>query len=345
VLLSSRAFGGRRVTVMRLNSLLFVSVAVVGCSPRTNTPVVPGTGGTNMSGQLTTPESARVTVDDTLSKFDATASDVLFRYLAGNERWEIREEGGKKYAVRRERVDGSLKTTLNGFYSTSRGGSQFQTRVLLVFGGEYGFGRERGNVTRTKPGAIAVPVVIESEHSGSPGNSSYLIVNGPAIGLEIFDEAPSVERAFTKAALGEVGRELAAVLTHRDAIKTTGLMPDPQYYPQPLPKVPSFDVTGDWGIYQLTAFVNPTAAGHVETRVFKTSSGELLATRQEQSRRYAGWSDDGANYFPYNAEVMITDGSFWSSSYEARFELWHTSPDGTQTKLAEKTRTIKDWER
>jgi hypothetical protein len=298
-----------------------------------------------MSGQLTTPETARVSVDDSLSKFDAAESDILFRYLAGNERWEIREERGKKYAVRRERVDGSLKTALNGFYSASHGGSHSQTRVLLVFEGEYGFGREHSNVTRTRPGMADVPVVVESEHSGTPGNSSYLIVKGPSISLEIYDQAPTIERVFTKSSLREVGKELTAVLAHRDVIKTTGLMPDPEYYPRPLPKVPSFDVTGDSGIYQMTAFINPTAVGHVETRVFKTSSGKQLSTRQEQSRRYVGWSNDGRNFFPYNADVMVTDGSFWSSSYEARFELWHTSPDGTQTKLAEKSRTVSDWER
>ncbi len=95
----------------------------------------------------------------------------------------------------------------------------------------------------------------------------------------------------------------------------------------------------------MATFVNPTAAGHVETHIFRTSSGKQLTTRPEQSRRYVGWSGDGGKCFPYNAEVMLTDGSFWGSGYEARFELWHTSPDGTQTKLAEKTRSVSDWQR
>jgi hypothetical protein len=300
-----------------------------------------------MYGQLTTPEVARVSVDDTLSKFDTATADVLFRYLAGNERWEIREEKGRKYAIRRELVDGKHQTTLNGYYSGSRDGKSFQTRVLLAFGGENGFGNERGNITRTRPGTVDVPVVVESEHSGAPGNSSYLIVSGPALGLEIFDQEPSVERTFTKAALGEVAKELATVLAHREVIKTTGVLPVPEYYARPLPKQTSFDVTdgSQTGIYLLTAFVNPTRPGHIETRVFRTSSGKQLSTRQEQSRRYVGWSDDGGNCFPYNAEVMLTDGSFWGSGYEARFELWHTAPDGTQTKMAEKTRAVADWSR
>jgi hypothetical protein len=288
-----------------------------------------------------------VNVDDTLSKFDPDASAVLLRYLAGNERWEVREEGGKKYAVRREFIGGRLETTFGGYYATELDGQVRQTRVLISFGGEYGFGIERGNVTRTNPSAIDVPIVLESEHVGSPGNSSYLIVHGPTVNLEIYDQAPTAERAFTKRALKEVGKELTAVLAHRDAIKATGVMPNPDFYPRPLPKRPKFTVRDGFqtGIYQLSAFVNPTTAGYVETRVLRTSTGKQILAEQKESRRYVGWSPDGSRYFPYNAEVIIYDGGGWSSTYKARFELWHTSLDGTQTMLGEKTRTISDWER
>jgi hypothetical protein len=146
---------------------------------------------------LTTPEAARVSVDDTLSKFDPAASTVLLRYLAGNGRWEVQEEGGKVYAVRRELIDDPLAPALNGFYATIQDGQVRQTRVLLSFGAEYGFGVEHGNVTRANPGAVDVSVVVEGEHIGTPGYSSYLIVRGPAVNLEIYDQAPTVERAST----------------------------------------------------------------------------------------------------------------------------------------------------
>ena len=191
-----------------------------------------------------------------------------------------------------------------------------------------------------------MPIIVESEHSGTPGNSSYLIVNGMGLCLEIYDQAPSIERVFTKKALSEVGKELTAVLTHRNAIEATGIMPEPEYYPRPLPKAVSFDVTDGFqmGIYQLSGFVNPKAAGFVETRVFKTASGKKISAEQERSRRYVGWSNGGISYFAYNAEITVHEGG-WSSSYEARFELWHTATDGTQTKLGETTRTISGWER
>jgi hypothetical protein len=94
----------------------------------------------------------------------------------------------------------------------------------------------------------------------------------------------------------------------------------------------------------LRAFVNPRTAGYVETRVFRTATGKQLPAEQERSRRYVGWTQDGSRYFPYNAQVTVYEGG-WGSRYEARFELWHTYPDGTHTRLGEKTRMISGWER
>lgn len=84
----------------------------------------------------------------------------------------------------------------------------------------------------------------------------------------------------------------------------------------------------------MTAFVSPTAAGHIETQVFNASSGKRVSTEPERSRRYVGWSAGGGRSFPYNAEVMVLV-SGWSSSYKARFELWHTAADVTRTQLGE----------
>src|SRR5262245_17281403 len=101
-------------------------------------------------GKLSKPQEAHLDLSDqTLASFDKDLSQILFRYLAGNPRWEIREERGVRYAVRLERVDGDFKTTLNGFYSTYENSVVRQTRVLISFGKEYGFGLEHGNITRT----------------------------------------------------------------------------------------------------------------------------------------------------------------------------------------------------
>lgn len=330
---------------MRPRMILLLVVCVLGCTSQTSSPITSRRAMIGMFGQLTTPEIARVDVDDTLSKFDANNRDVLFRYLAGNERWEIRNDRSQKYAVRRELVDGSLKTTLNGFYSASRAGKTHQTRVIITFGRENGFGVERGQVTRTRPGTPKVPVIVESEHSGTPGNTSRLIVNGPAVGLEVYDQAPSIERTFTQDVLRDVGKELTAVLRHQGEVRSTGVMPEPEYYPRAFPKEPSFDIHGfEGGRGELSAFVNPKTAGYVEARIVKTWNGKKLPV-EDRSQRYVGWSEDGSRYFPYNAELSVYEQGWFGSAYEARFELWHVSDGGTETKLAEQTKSIRGWER
>ena len=107
-------------------SMLILSVALAA---------LPGCADPSFIRELSTPTEAQVSVSATLSDFDAETSDVLFRYLSGDSRWEIREERGKRYAVRRELVDGKRETTVGGFYSTYSNDGEFrQTRVLISFG-------------------------------------------------------------------------------------------------------------------------------------------------------------------------------------------------------------------
>ena len=188
-------------------------------------------------GKISQPKEAHVDLSDqTLTSFDAKLSNTLFRYLAGNPRWEIREERGLRYAVRLEHVDGKFETTLNGFYSTDTAKGYRQTRVLISFGKAYGFGYEYGNVTKTKPGLNDVSLIIEGDHSGTPENSSYLIIDGGLVFLEIYDQAPGLTRDFTQKTFNEVNAELKDVIKHRKSIENTGILPTLEHYPKPLPE-------------------------------------------------------------------------------------------------------------
>ena len=300
-------------------------------------------------GKLSEPDNAHIKLsDETLSLFDDELSPILFRYLAGNPRWEIREERGLRYAVRLERVDGEFETTLNGFYSTYEDGVVHQTRVLISFGREYGFGRARGNITRAKPGDKDVPVIIEGSHAGTPGNSSYTIIAGGGLFLEIYDQAPELHRTFTQQAYEDISAELKDVITHRSAIEKNGILPVPQRYPKPLPKISSFEIRDGMqpGIYLVSAAVGPTEPGFAYVKAFSVKTGEQLSEERmtPSSVRYLGWSQDGQTLFSYGSEVTVYEGD-WSSTYEARFELWHRSDSGTERKLAEKNRVINGWER
>ena len=275
-------------------------------------------------------------------------SPFLFRYLAGNPRWEIREERGLRYAVRLERVNGEFETTLNGFYSTHEDGAVHQTRVLISFGREHGFGRERGNITRTQPGEKDTPVIIEGEHAGTPGNSSYTIIAGDAINLEIYDQAPELARTFTQQVYKDVSAELKDVIAHREMIEKSGVLPLPGRYPEPLPMKSGFEIKDGMqpGIYLVNAAVGPSEPGFAFVKVFNVKTGKRLSEERmtPRSTRYLGWSTDGKTLFPYGSEVTVYEGD-WSSTYEARFELWHRTSNGTEKKVAEKTRLINGWER
>ncbi len=301
-------------------------------------------------GVLSQPKEAHIDVSDgLLANLDDEDRSILFRYLAGNPRWEIRQKGDIKYAVRQEKVDGKYEATLNGFYSSGHGGDDYrQTRVLLAFEDGHGFGRERGNITRAKPGNGDVPVIVEAPHKGTPGHSSYVIIEGRQIYLEIYDQAVEVPRTFTQQTVNEVLAEVAEVLKHRDAIKTTGVMPVASYYPVEPLKGAHFTVEDGMqpGIYLLSAAVNPELPGHIYLKVYDTKSGERLSETRLLSRsmRYVGWSDAGQTFFPYNAEVTVYEGD-WSTQYEARFELWHKPDQGQESKVAQVTRMINGWQR
>ena len=300
-------------------------------------------------GKISRPEESHVDLsDDTLTNFDDGLHDTLFRYLAGNPRWEIREERGLRYAVRLNKVNGNFQTTLNGFYSSNENGEVRQTRVLLSFGKPYGFGRDRGNITRVKPGSNDVSLIIEGEHAGTPGHSSYAIINGGQVFLEIYDQAPELARTFTQAAFEEVCAELKGVIKHRKQVDSSGILPVLEWYPKPLPAKRHFQVKDGMqpGIYLVDGAVNPTEPGFAYIKAFNTQTGERLSKERMTGRsvRYLGWSDDGNTFFPYGSEVTVYEGD-WSSTYEARFELWHRSDKGVETKLAEMTRMIHGWQR
>jgi hypothetical protein len=303
---------------------------------------------TKFQGSLSQPAEAQLDLHDkTFAEIEGPQSETLFRYLAGNPRWEIREEGGPRFAIRKEKQGGAYATSLNGFYSVLDGEVMHQTRVLISFQKEHGFGDEHGNVTRTKAGSKNTALTVEGEHAGSPGNSSYLIVDGGPVFLEIFEQAPQLERRFSQAVFDEVSAELRDVMANAVTIEKTGILPIPGRYPVALPTAEKFEVRDGMqpGIYMVDAAVASRAAGTAYIKAFRVDTGEQLSEERVQAKttRHLGWSNDGGTFFPYTSEVTIYEGD-WSTSYEARFELWQKSVSGSLVKLAESTRSIHGWQ-
>jgi|GEM_PF-2641410 len=319
-------------------SIIFTAAAAIaGCSSQ-------------YGGEMTRPVAAEFQISsNVLFRFDPDARETLMRYLAGNARWEIRKERGRYFAIRRQVVDGAYKTTLNGFYSEHRGESWYQNRVLLSFDYPYGFGMDRGQMTRITVGETnTVRPVLEGPHSGSPGYTSYIMFLGPSVNLEIMEQQPKQERTFTQQAFQDVCAELEQVLKHSDKIASTGRMPVTEAYPIAPPSEPQFGVNDGMqpGIFLVEAWVAPRAKGEAFLKVFNTKTGNRLSEERitPRSTRFIGWSRDGTELFPYNSEVTVYEGD-WDHQYEARFELWHRSEQGLEDKLAETTRMINGWQR
>lgn len=301
-------------------------------------------------GPFSRPPEAHINLSDTtLNGFDTQARVILMRYFAGNGRWEVREENGIAYAVRREEVNGQYQTTLNGYYSYVSGSQFRQTRVIVSFEQPYSTrGTDRGQFTRANVGEQDVSVTIEGPFSGKPGYSSGVIIEGEGLFLEVYEQSPSIERQFTQQAFEEVSDELSDVLAHLSEIEATGLLPIGSRYPEKPPAAAYLNVIDGIqpGIYLLEAAVNPSSPGMLFAKVYNVKTGQQLSVEYitRRSTRIAAWSTDGATVFPYNAEITVYEGD-WDQEYEARFELWHRDRAGHETKMIETTRIINGWER
>ena len=281
-----------------------------------------------------------------MAKLDAATAAVLLRYFAGNGRWEVRADRGLRYAVRREQPESSL----NGFYSGSS--PDRQTRVIVSFGRPHGIGNRDDWVTRVAAGAGAVHLRTGGPRPGSPGQTSYLIVEGGGVFLEVYEQSTDTARPFTQATLKEVSAEIADVLAHEGEIKTAGRLADGARYPAPAgapgdAPTPRLLVEDGMqpGIYQLRADIAPPWLGVVHARVFRVADGERLSEDRltPASSRIVGWSSDGTGLFPYSAQVTVYEGD-WSTAYDARFELWFRDESGAERKLASATRSIHGWQ-
>jgi hypothetical protein len=163
------------------------------------------------------------------------------------------------------------------------------------------------------------------------------------------EEVAQLERFFTPQAFREVSAEIALVLQHREAIARTGRIPVPEMYPIKPPDEPILEITDGLqpGIYQIEGWVPLMVSGEAFIKVFRTDTGKRVYTDSPvvpHSVRLMGWSSETKSLFPYHSVITIKEGD-WSHQYEARFELWHRTDSGTETKLLEHTRMIYGWQR
>jgi len=311
-------------------------------------------------GELTTPVEAEIKLDTHLviNRFNSTNIETLKRYIAGNSRWEIRKEqkydGSKNsydeivYSIRREERNGKYETTLNGYYDDFGGNSDiYQTRVIISFGKPHGHGNDTTHVTYAYLGDKTIKTIIESEEPGVPGNSSYIILHGSCMNIEIYEQAKKLDRKFTIQTLYALDKELTMVLENLQQIEQTGFAPVPEFYPVGIDSnYINIEDGMQPGIYVVKAGLSLTEKGEVFVKVFKSKTNQRLSPGEISPRttRTIGWSKDGSKVFLYESDLTVYEGD-WDHTYKARFEIWFRSEKGSEKKLAEKERMINGWER
>jgi hypothetical protein len=100
------------------------------------------------------------------------------------------------------------------------------------------------------------------------------------------------------------------------------------------------------GIYFVQAGLSIDQAGVVDTKAFDNKTNERLSEERMTPRttREIGWSKSGQIVFLYESGLTAYEGD-WNHTYEARFEIWLRNDNGSEKKIAEKTRMINGSER
>ena len=69
--------------------------------------------------------------------------------------------------------------------------------MIISFEKYHGFGSDRGEITVTDSNNKDSFLTVESEHLGSPGYSSYLIIAEDNVNIAIFEQNMDIARIFT----------------------------------------------------------------------------------------------------------------------------------------------------
>ncbi len=318
-------------------------------------------------------QTERVPVgDDGLRALSAADVEVLARYLRSSPRWDVWEERGTLFAVRRERnggvgdeaaLEGGFRSASGGFYGDFRAEELLQTRVGVWFGPppELG-GRQAVATVDASSDEATVPL---TTGTGQPGHTSWLWVTAArgALTLEVMEQSRVRERRFTRAALAQVSAALVRAKAQGKALLRDGHVPSLWPDGEPVRGAPRMTVEEGMqpGIYVVTAWVNPKADGRVFVRVrqagrmptsgaalTEVKAGQVLSeerVRLRSARRVGYSSTDADVLFPYQSEATVYEGD-WGEDYGALFELvFAPEAGGPEQVLASKERIINGWMR
>lgn len=282
-----------------------------------------------------------------LDKFTIEKILVLQRYLKGSPRWDYRSERGMIYAFQLPQNKAEIFPNSKGFYESNISREyQPKTRIVLSFGQHLGYGGQE-DVTFTDFKDKILKVNLFSDLKAGGKISSYLIIKGPGLQIEIFEQAENHRLLFTRQSILEINKELKMVLQNQNSIQEHGRVLDSAYL-EKFSDSSYFKVNNgpQQGIFFVQAAYNADCEGKMFVKVFELAGNSQLSKKiiPSMSQRELGWDKNGKVFFNYAAEIIIYD-SFNKQAFDARFELWFKDKTNTEILVASCKREIKAWEK
>jgi len=275
--------------------------------------------------------------------------DILLRQLQASPEWKVFHEKEEIVCYHRQKSGDHWQVSLNGYESARDSTGHAQTRLLFRFaktgGGAFTNKFNRNQTIVVNPLAGNVNLNMKASDQGV---QSYLAVGQPGLWFEFFEQTDQEPRIRTRDTLDWLAEFLKNIRGAEAEIMQTGfasaLMPRNAIRKG----IPVLDIRDGFqgGIYDVHGWVNPGRDGRTYLKVFNVASGQRLSEERiaSTSNERIGWSEDPNQLFFYNAHITVYEGD-WDHQYQARFELWHRSDSGAETKLIELARTICGWQR
>lgn len=282
-----------------------------------------------------------------LDAFSEENIAVLQRYLKGNPRWDYRSERGMVYAFRLPQNKNNIFPDSKGFYEFNVSREyQPKTRIVLSFGQHLGYGgNEDVTFTDFKDKTLRVNLFPDLKAGGK--TSSCLVIKGPGLQIEIFEQAENHQLLFTPLSILEINKELKMVLQNATSIQEYGIVNDSTYLGK-LSDTAYFKVNNgpSEGIFFVQAAYNADCEGKMFVKVYELAGNSQLSKKiiPPMSLREMGWDKNGKVCFNYMAEVIVYD-SFNKQAFDARFELWFKDNANNEIMVASCNRQIKAWEK
>jgi len=271
-----------------------------------------------------------------LDNFTDENSELLKRYLLGNSRWDYKKLRNIEYAVTRNLNSENKNDSIN-YYSENN------CYTIISFKNYINDNFDKITFADSINQTLELKTTIENQTQFS----SYLIIKGKQINIEIAETSNSLERIYTQKIIDQLINEFEYILVYKNDIENYGKMPVDEYYS--FNQDTSYFIveeTDEIGKYIVKANYNFNEPGQVFIKVFEENSNFRLSkkTSETETIRQVGWSNDGNQYFYYEAEIRIYDGT-WLDNFSANFEFWFRNSSDKETLLATEKCTVSAWKR